>query len=141
VPAGPDGWYTVGVRHDWYRDYLGLCNEHRFDELGRRFVGDGVVVNGEAVGVGGYVRNLRSMVAPFADFRWELLRLLAGGDRLAVVLRVTGTHTAPYRDISATGRVVRTHEVAQYRVAHGRIVEVWGAADELAVLDQLSAPG
>jgi predicted ester cyclase len=42
----------------------------------------------------------------------------------------TGTHVS--------GRAVRTQEFAFYRVAGGRIAEVWVTADNLAVREQLN---
>jgi predicted ester cyclase len=75
----------------------------------------------------------------FPDYRWEVRTLLVDGDRIAARLDDTGTHLGPYRGIPPTGRAVRTHELAVYRVADGRIAEVSGSAFHLRLLEQLRA--
>jgi predicted ester cyclase len=114
----------------FYRDYLAACNAHDFDALGA-FVAPDVVVNGEPQGLDGYVAGLRAVVAEFPDYRWELRHLLTDGDWLAAHFTDTGTHPS-------TGRPVRTQEFAFYRLAGGRIAEVWVTADNLAVREQIA---
>lgn len=53
----------------------------------------------------------------------------------------TGTHRGPAFGIPATGRSVQTQEFAVYRFADHRIAEVWVAADNLRVLQQLRGQG
>jgi ketosteroid isomerase-like protein len=43
--------------------------------------------------------------------------------------------------VADTGRRVVTEEYAFYRLRDGRIAEVWGTADDLALLRQLQSPG
>ena len=88
------------------------------------------MVNGEPQGLDGYVAGLRAVVAEFPDYRWELQYLLVEGDWLAAHFADSGTH-------GTSGRAVRTQEFAFYRLAGGRIAEVWVAADNLAVERQL----
>lgn len=122
-----------------YAAYLERCNEHRFDELAE-FVHDDVVVNGVPVGLAGYAAGLRDVVHAFADYRWELRHLVADEQQIAVHLADTGTHTGTRWGIAPTGRRVWTDEFAHYRLADGRIAEVWVTADDLRVIEQLSSP-
>lgn len=121
---------------DFYADYLRYCNEHRFDELAD-FVHDGVVVNGEPVGLLGYAAGLHAVVEAFADYHWQLRHLLVDGAWLAAHLHDTGTHTGSRWGIAATGATIATEELALYRLRDGRIAEVWVTADDLGVLRQL----
>jgi predicted ester cyclase len=113
---------------DFYLAYLAACNGHDFGALGA-FVAPDVVVNGERQGLDGYVAGLRAVVERFPDYRWDLQHLLIDGDVLAAHFVDTGT--------TEDGRQVRTQEFAFYRVAAGRIAEVWVTADDLAVRRQL----
>ena len=120
----------------FYRRYNEVCNAHRFDELGG-YVAEGVEVNGAVQGLRGYVDGLADVVRAFPDYRWDLRHLLVDGDRIAAHFVDTGTHRGEFLGVPATGRAVTTQEFAVYRVADGRIVEVWVTADNLRLLEQL----
>jgi predicted ester cyclase len=83
-------------------------------------------VNGPTEGLSRYIAGLRAVVEAFADYQWELQRLLVDGQWLAARLYGIGTHTGPFRGIAATGRVIRTQELVIYRTADGKIAECWG---------------
>jgi predicted ester cyclase len=110
----------------FYRRYIDTCNAHRFDALGE-FVAPDAVVNDERIGLAGYAAGLQAIIDEIPDFHWELRHLLVDGDWLAAHLFDTGTH-------ASTGRSVSTPEFAVYRLADGKIAEVWG---DLRVLEQL----
>ena len=107
----------------FYKRYLMRCNEHRFDELGGFVARD---VNGPREGLSRYIAGLRAVTEAFADYHWDLQRLLIDDQWLAARLFGTGTHTGTFRGIAATGREIRTQELVIYRVADGKIVECWG---------------
>jgi predicted ester cyclase len=69
------------------------CNEHRFDELGE-FVADDV--NGPGEGLSRYIAGLRAVTEAFADYNWDLQRLLVDDQWLASRLSGTGTHTGTF---------------------------------------------
>ena len=117
----------------WYRSYNEVCNAHRFDELAG-FVADDVVVNGEPTGLVAYQEGLAAVVAAFPDYRWDLRHLVVEGDWIAAHFVDTGTHLGTFRGLAATGRAVTTQEFAMYRVADGRIAEVWVTADNAPLL-------
>ena len=121
----------------FYLRYLAACNAHDFDALDR-FVADDVEVNGERQGLTGYVGGLREVVRGFPDYHWDLRHLMVDGDRIAAHFVDTGTHRGEAFGVPATGRSVRTQEFAFYRLAGGRIAEVWVTADNLALLRQIS---
>jgi steroid delta-isomerase-like uncharacterized protein len=121
----------------FYRDYNGLCNAHRFDELGA-FVATDVVVNDAAQGLDAYVAGLKDVVRAFPDYRWNLRHLLINGTWLTARFLDTGTHRGEFLGVPATGRAVSLQELAVYRLEAGRIAEVWVTADNHSLLAQLS---
>jgi len=125
-----------GELADLYGRYNAVCNAHEFDRLGD-FVADRIRVNGEVQTIAGYAAGLRQVVRAFPDYRWDLNHLLVDGDWIAAHFVDTGTHRDTAFGVPATGRAVRTHEFAFYRIEAGKIVEVWVTADDLGLLTQL----
>jgi pimeloyl-ACP methyl ester carboxylesterase len=70
---------------NFYRDYLQVCNEREFGELGE-FVAEGTLVNGEPRSVAQYGADLRDFTTAVPDFHWDL-RHLAFND----LSKLTGT--------------------------------------------------
>jgi predicted ester cyclase len=103
-----------------YQRYLACCNEHRFEDLGD-FVASDAGVNGEAVGLSGYVSGLVEVVQAFPDFHWEIEHLVVEQDWLGAHLTDTGT--------ALDGRRIRIQEFALYRFAGDRIAAAWGDLD------------
>ena len=125
------------MSQEFYLRYLAACNAHEFDRLGE-FVDPDVRVNDEWQGLTAYVAGVRDVVRAFPDYRWDLRHLMVDGDRIAAHFADTGTHRGTAFGVPATGRSVRTQEFAFYRLAGGRIAEVWVAADNLELKRQLS---
>jgi predicted ester cyclase len=126
---------------DWdlrafYERYLQRCNEHRFDELGE-FVAADVRVNDRPQGLEQYAAGLRAVVSAFPDYRWNLRRLFVEGPWLSAYFTDTGTHRGSFLGVPATGRAVSTVEFAVYRLAEGKIADVWVTADNLGLLEQV----
>lgn len=120
----------------WYRRYNAVCNAHRFEELGQ-FVAEDVEVNGEVQGLSGYVAGLEGVTEAFPDYRWEVQHPFVREDWVSAHFLNTGTHSGAFLGVAATGRRIQTQEFAVYRVHVGRIAQVWVAADNLHLLDQL----
>jgi predicted ester cyclase len=127
---------SPGALKDFYRRYNRACNEHRFAEL-EAFVADEVQVDGERRGLPGYIAALEAVGRAFPDYRWDLQHLLVDGPHIAAHFIDTGTHLGSFLDIPATGRTVTVQEFAIYRVEANKIVEVWGTADNLRLVEQL----
>jgi predicted ester cyclase len=73
------------------------------------------------------------IVASMPDIRFDIDEMFSSGDRVAVRLRMTGTHTGlPLLGHEATGRRLSANAVFLYRVQHGRVAEAWQMIDGLA---------
>lgn len=80
--------------------------------------------------------NLRDALPDRVDIVEDII---ADGDRVGLLFRVTGTHRGSLFGIPATGRRIDVYELGLYRLAQGQVVEAWFMADEAAVLKQLGA--
>ena len=67
----------------------------------------------------------------FPDLHSTFDAIIAEGDRVVVRGSERGTHHHAYRGAPPTGRYYRLDVLNIFRVADGRIVERWGAADTL----------
>jgi predicted SnoaL-like aldol condensation-catalyzing enzyme len=74
------------------------------------------------------------MPVAFPDVHSTLDALFAEGDRVAVRGSERGTHREAFRGALPDGKLHTVTVVNVLRVADGRIVERWGAADVLAFL-------
>lgn len=66
-------------------------------------------------------------------------RVIADGDRVGLLFRVTATHTGGFFGVSASGRRIDVYEIAFLRLANGQLVEGWFMMDEVALLQQMGA--
>ena len=101
---------------------------------------------GFAPGVDGVLQLVAMVGNAFPDLVIDVADLLAEDDRVVVRLRARGTHQGAYFGLPATGKPATWEGMQVFRLAAGRIVEVWGFWDRLAVMRQLGfvmpgAPG
>jgi predicted ester cyclase len=73
----------------------------------------------------------------FPNYHFELVDLIAEGDRVVARMPFNGTQTGQVMDIPPTGRTVRVNEIVIFRVVEGKIVEAWEEFDELGMRRQL----
>jgi steroid delta-isomerase-like uncharacterized protein len=73
----------------------------------------------------------------FPDLRAEIEDIFGSGDRVAVRLRMRGTHEGDYLGIPATGRPVSYVSHEFYRVEGGLIAEEWICSDMASLLQQI----
>ena len=66
-------------------------------------------------------------------------QVIAEGDTVGMLFRVTGTHQGNFYGIPATHREIDIYEAAVLRIVEGRISEGWFMADEAGLLKQLGA--
>jgi predicted ester cyclase len=75
--------------------------------------------------------------AAFPDRIDVIEDIIAEGDRVGMLWRLTGSHRGNLFGIPPTGRKVDVYEIGIFRLAQGRITEGWFMADELGLLKQL----
>ncbi|HEX4217982.1 MAG TPA: ester cyclase [Acidimicrobiales bacterium] len=73
------------------------------------------------------------VLAAMPDFRLDIEDIFGAGDRVAVRLRMEGTHTGqPLLGRPATGAKFSAGGVFIYRIQGGRVAEAWQMLDGLA---------
>jgi predicted ester cyclase len=60
-------------------------------------------------------------------------------DKVAVRVRLQGTHRGFFQGIDPTGKQVNVTAIAIFRIAGGRIAEEWLSSDRLGLLQQIGA--
>jgi predicted ester cyclase len=71
------------------------------------------------------------------DYHTRIDDLIAEGDKVAVRVTITGTHTGNFWGVPPTGRQVHLTGIYIVRIANGKIVEHWGEENGLRVFRQL----
>jgi len=89
----------------------------------------------------GFKFGQTTILAAFPDMHLEILEQFAQGDRVLTRLMFRGTHEGEFIGLAPTHRKVEFEEVLLMTVTDGKISEVWGLGDSLALLDQLGVLG
>lgn len=90
------------------------------------------------VGADGVRRIVERWRTAFPDFEFVIEDIVAEGDRVAVRLTFTGTHSARFFGIDPTRRRIKVTEMMFFRLDNGRIVEAWEDYDEYGMRQQLA---
>ena len=72
-----------------------------------------------------------------SDVHYDIEDIIAEGDKVAVRMTQSGTHTGTVRDIPPTGKRFSVDYVQRFRVADGKIAEMWAVRDYLSRMQQL----
>ena len=70
-----------------------------------------------------------AFIAAFPDLHHEIEFLIVDGDMAAMRFHGTGTLEQDYQGLTAAGQKLDYHGTAFFRMAHGRIAEVWSHSD------------
>ncbi len=88
----------------------------------------------------GVAQFFRMWTAAFPDLRMEPQDVVADGDRVAVRLRITGTHQGDFMGMPASGRGIDVGAIDIMRFGDdGLVHEHWGVSDALTMMQQLGA--
>ncbi len=75
----------------------------------------------------------------FPDDHHTIDDLVAEGDKVVVRTTHSGTHQGSFLGLAPTGKHIINTSIHIFRIASGKIVEVWANRDDLGVLQQLGA--
>jgi len=73
----------------------------------------------------------------FPDWRFDLLALIAEGDRVVAHMPYRGTHRGPILGVAPTNHSCSVDEIVIFRVSEGKIAEAWEVYDEAGMWRQL----
>ena len=121
------------------QQYIEMLNTQNFallDEIiapnvSCRFFGFAAVQGLEAF------KQLAPAFTAFPDGRFIVETIIAEEDLVAIHWSYRGTHQGEYLGIAATGKQVTETGTTFYRIAGGKISEMWGDENALGVLQQL----
>ena len=122
------------------RRYQEIYNENDLEALGEVLSKDlrtPKIMPGIPTGMEGAKAAHRIMLAGFPDYQTRIDDLFAEGDKVAVRITMSGTHTGLFMGIPPTGRQVSFTGIYIARIANGKIAEHWGEEDGVSLLQQL----
>ncbi len=117
-----------------------VYNENNLDVVDELVAAD--IFNRPAVrehqhGIDGF-KHVMEWVRTFSsDIHYDIDDLIAEGDKVAVRMTQSGTHTGTVRGIPPTGKRFSVDYVHWFRLADGKVAELWAVRDDLTRLQQL----
>jgi steroid delta-isomerase-like uncharacterized protein len=88
-------------------------------------------------GIENMKRVITRLRSTFEGLRFDICDEMADGDKVLVRFTVRGTHTGSYMGVAPTGKQVDYAAIDIFRLASGKIVEVWSLSDQLGLMQQL----
>jgi steroid delta-isomerase-like uncharacterized protein len=92
--------------------------------------------SGQFSGVPAFKRYVTHYLNAFPDLRFTVEDWLAQGRKVMIHYSFTGTHERAFMGMAATGRWIRAEGVAIYRIADGKLVELWDFLDLFGIAEQ-----
>ena len=117
------------------------------DSLGQHFAPDfdnsASAVPGVPAGLEGAKMAHQGAMQSFPDRKVHIEDLIAGGDKVVVRARVTGTNQGgfPLMNVPPNGNPIDIGFVGIYTLRDGKIVSHWGLNDAATLTQQLTAGG
>lgn len=87
----------------------------------------------------GFRKQWRQWRAAFPDLHFEIVDLIAEGDKVLTRWVLTGTHQGEFLGIPATGRAIRVEGMSLDRIENGLVVEGFDGWDNYGLRKQLGA--
>jgi steroid delta-isomerase-like uncharacterized protein len=85
----------------------------------------------------GFIEMQKAFLTSMPDQRATIDQMIAEGDYVAVRATYSGTLTGPMGDFPATGKAAEVPFLGMFRIANGKIAELWVEWDNVAMLTQL----
>lgn len=118
----------------WNTGNLTLMDEILAPNVACRFYG-----LAEVQGLEAFKQMAPAFAAAFSESWFTIETIIAEADLVAIHYAWRGTHQGEYLGIAATGKQVTETGTRFYRIAEGKIVEMWGDENVLGLLQQLGA--
>jgi predicted ester cyclase len=87
----------------------------------------------------GYRQAIGVFLSAFPDSRFPIDAVVAEGDKVAVPHSLRGTHNGDFQGVPPSGKPVVVPAIVTFRVANGKVMEVWLNAELLGLLMQIGA--
>ncbi|MET0590632.1 MAG: ester cyclase [Naasia sp.] len=93
----------------------------------------------QAPGVAGIIDFWKTFTTAFPDLEVTPRVVSADDEHVTAVLEIVGTHRGDFLGHAATDTRISARGIQVGRFEDGRLVERWGASDELGILQQIGA--
>jgi steroid delta-isomerase-like uncharacterized protein len=127
-----------------YRDIHNKGNLDELDKIVARDIISHSALPGMPPGLEGGKMAHQAFLSAFPDTHTDTQDLIAEGDKVVERYSAHGTHTGSFMGAPATGKKYSIESLVIYRIANGKIVEMWGLNDTQGLMMQLGmmpAPG
>jgi steroid delta-isomerase-like uncharacterized protein len=107
------------------------------DELMAPDIFDHAAVPEHQHGIAGF-RHVMEWVRTFSsDVHYDIADIIAEGDKVAVRMTQSGTHTGTVRGIAPTGKRFSVDYVHWFRLTDGKVAVMWAVRDDLTRMQHL----
>ncbi len=117
-----------------------VLNQGNIDAVDKFFAADCVdhtAPPGTAPGANGIRQLLTVTLAAFSNIHATIEDIIAEENKVVTRFTARGTHTGEFLGIAPTGKEVSLMQISIDRISGGKIVEHWGLADQMALMQQL----
>ena len=90
-------------------------------------------------GLEGFKQMVTSFRAAFPDMRGTVEDMVAEGEKVVGRYTMRGTHRGEFMGMAPTGKQVTVTGIDILRFDRGKVVEHWGMADQMSMMQQLGA--
>ena len=80
---------------------------------------------------------IRNSYIAFPDYKHEIENIFASDDFVVAQLNYTATHQGRFMEIESTGNRIEYKGMCIFKIIDGKISELWGIDDDLAMMTQL----
>jgi steroid delta-isomerase-like uncharacterized protein len=122
------------VEEAWNKGNVDIIDELMAPNYARHIAGPGGALNRE-----GNKQRIAGLRAAFPDIQVTVEDIVAEADKVTIRVSMNGTHQKQFQGIAPTGKQVSITAIDIIRLTDGKIVDHWGVADQLALLQQLGA--
>ena len=128
--------------HRWFDEAWNLGNVDALDELLSADHTHHWAYGADTAGAAAVKDRIQAWRTTLPDFHAAVEQMIATEDTVVARWTATGTQLGPFQELAPTGRAAEWTGINIFRIACGRIVEIWSEMDTLSFLQQLGAlPG
>ena len=84
-----------------------------------------------------HIKANRTFLVAFPDFHHEINDMVAEAEKVTARVTLTGTHDGEFMGIPPSGNKIKYTAMLTAKFSEGKIVELWGVADMLTLMQQL----
>lgn len=92
-------------------------------------------------GIDTWRKHAEILFSAFPDLQVKVEDIFADEEKVAVRLRISGTHAGEFLGVQPTGRRVEYESTEIYRIIDGKIAEEWICSDMLTLMAQIGGQG